>query len=144
MKICIPIDEDKGLRSPVCAHFGSAPLFMVIDTDTGNCQTIENKNKIHQHGKCQPLSSFTGVALDGVVVGGIGKGALNKLRAAGVQVFLSKLATVDEAIAAHKAGTLELVTPATACGHHDHGDGEGCGHGHDEQQWKLVDPDSKQ
>ncbi len=148
MKICIPVDEDKGAQSPVCAHFGSAPLFIVIDTDTGDSQTIENKNKNHQHGMCQPLSSFDGIALDAVVVGGIGKGALSKLRSAGIRVFLSKFDTVDEAIAAHKAGTLEQVTPATACGHHDHGGAGGCGHGdHGQQagqQWTPVDPDSKQ
>ncbi len=34
MNICIPVNEDKGLQSPVCAHFGSAPAFMIVDTES--------------------------------------------------------------------------------------------------------------
>ena len=32
MRICIPIDKDLGLDSPICGHFGSAPFFLIADT----------------------------------------------------------------------------------------------------------------
>jgi predicted Fe-Mo cluster-binding NifX family protein len=35
MNICIPTTDDEGLESKVCAHFGSAPAFLVVDTDSG-------------------------------------------------------------------------------------------------------------
>ena len=131
MNICIPVNEDNGLKSPVCAHFGSAPLFMIVDTDTGDCRAIDNKNKQHQHGMCQPLASLNGIALDGMVVGGIGMGALVKLKQGGIEVFLSEFATVEETVNAYKSGALKPVTPANACGQHGHGQGggHGCGHG---------------
>ena len=117
MNICIPVLEDKGLESPVSAHFGSAPVFMIVDTKSGSCRPISNRSLTHEHGMCQPLLSIANESVDGMVVGGIGTGALNKLQAANIRVFLSELPTVDATLAAFKAGTLKLVTPQTACGH---------------------------
>jgi predicted Fe-Mo cluster-binding NifX family protein len=127
MQICIPITEDKGLASPVSAHFGSAPAFMIVDTETAGCRAIVNKNHEHQHGMCTPLASIAGEKIDSMVVGGIGMGALNKLAAAGIKVYHSTSRTVEETIAALKAGGLELVTIDTACNHHGQGPH---GHGH--------------
>jgi len=134
MNICFPVIEDKGLESPVSAHFGSAPLFLILDTDTGNTRPIPNRNAHHSHGMCQPLASLAGEHIDGMVVGGIGMGALMRLQAANVQVFLAEHATVQDAMTAFRAGHLREVTPATACGghesgHHGHGPNGNC-HGH--------------
>jgi predicted Fe-Mo cluster-binding NifX family protein len=129
MNICIPVTDDKGLESPVCAHFGSAPLFLIVDTENGTCHAISNRNLNHGHGMCQPLLSLAGERVDGMVVGGIGMGALGKLQAANIQVYLSEFPTAAATIEAFKAGKLKVVTPQTACGHHGgHGStpGESC------------------
>jgi predicted Fe-Mo cluster-binding NifX family protein len=121
MNICIHVEEDQGLSSPVCAHFGSAPLFMIVDTDNGACRAIPNANQHHGHGRCVPLEALRGETIDGMVVGGIGMGALNKLIAAGIQAFLSGQSTVEETVTAYLTGTLRPVTAETACGqHHGH------------------------
>jgi predicted Fe-Mo cluster-binding NifX family protein len=125
MRICIPVTEDLGIKSPVSAHFGSAPLFMIVETESGTCRAVKNGNMHHGHGMCQPLQSLQGEELDGMVVGGIGAGALYKLMAAGIQVFLSEHETVEETVAAYTAGSLRTVTPDIACAHHGHGP-----HGH--------------
>jgi predicted Fe-Mo cluster-binding NifX family protein len=117
MKICIPVTADKGLSSPVSAHFGSAPLFMVVDSDSMECTVIKNSNQHHAHGMCQPLAVLSGTQIDGIVVGGIGLGALNKLNSANLQVFQSKFSTVKETVDAFKAGTLQPMTAEGACGH---------------------------
>jgi predicted Fe-Mo cluster-binding NifX family protein len=121
MNICIPIEADDGLNSRVCPHFGSAPAFLIVDTDTGNCRAVVNGNQHHGHGMCMPLQSLQGEQIDGMVVGGIGMGALNKLNAANIRVYISEHATVGEAVAAFKAGTLRLMQPNMACSHHGHG-----------------------
>ena len=46
MQICIPVVEDKGLQSRVSAHFGSAPAFMIVDTESGACRAIANTDAI--------------------------------------------------------------------------------------------------
>jgi len=126
MNICIPVTEDNGLKSPVCLHFGSAPILVIVDTEKGICRAIQNHNQHHGHGMCMPLASLRGEHVDAMAVGGIGMGAVNKLLAAGIQVFLSEQPTVEETLAALKAGALRNVTPETACGqhpghHHMHG-----------------------
>ncbi|MBP2675093.1 MAG: nitrogenase molybdenum-iron cofactor biosynthesis NifB/NifX-like protein [Deltaproteobacteria bacterium] len=126
MNLCIPVTEDKGLESPVSAHFGSAPLFIIVDTDSGVYRSVPNRNLEHAHGMCQPLKSLAGERVDGIAAGGIGMGALGKLLAAGMRVFITREQTVEETVAALKAGTLQEATPAAACGHHGHGHNAAC------------------
>jgi predicted Fe-Mo cluster-binding NifX family protein len=120
MNICIPVEEDKGIQSQVCAHFGSAPAFMIVDTDSGSCRAIVNNNDHHSHGMCTPLAALQGETIDGMVVGGIGRGALNKLMAAGIRVYQAEHATVAMTVDALKAGTLGLLQPDMACAGHGH------------------------
>ncbi len=129
MQICIPVEEDNGLDSRVCAHFGSAPFFLIVDSDSEACETIVNTGAHHAHGMCQPLALLQGKEIDGVVVGGIGRGALFKLQAGNVDVFMAQHSTVRETVAAHNGGTLRLVKPTDVCAGHGHGQGHGGGHG---------------
>ncbi len=124
MQICIPVLDDQGLNSRVCGHFGSAPAFLIVDTESGGHRLIVNQNQHHAHGMCQPLSALAGQSVDGIVVGGIGMGALMKLRSAGIDVFRAVHETVGETVAAFTAGTLRPVDDEHACaGHqtHQHG-----------------------
>jgi predicted Fe-Mo cluster-binding NifX family protein len=123
MNICIPVDSDQGLQSRVCGHFGSAPAFVIVDLDTSGCRAVINTNQEHQHGGCAPLHLLQGEHIDGMVVGGIGRGALAKLRMANTRVYLAEQATVGEVVTAYKAGSLKLMQPDMACGGHGHGDG---------------------
>lgn len=118
MNLCIPITQDNGIRSPVSLHFGSAPIFMVVDTESGACRAITNGNLHHDHGMCQPLAQLAGEKLDAMVVGGIGMGAFGKLKAANIRVYFSEHPTVEETVAAFKTGSLREVTPAMACAGH--------------------------
>ena len=122
MQICFPVTRDEGSASPLSKHFGSAPLFLIADTDEASCRSVPNKNPHHSHGACQPLRSLSGESIDAVVVVGIGMGALAKLEKAKLQVFLAgQHRTVEEALAAIKAGALEKATSSTACAGHGHG-----------------------
>jgi predicted Fe-Mo cluster-binding NifX family protein len=125
MFVCIPVEEDLGLKSRVCAHFGSTPAFLIVDTDTSACRAIPNLNQHHGHGMCAPLASLAGERIDAIVVGGIGMGALNKLMMAGIRVFMAEHEAVDETLAAFAAGVLRSVEPGMACAHHGHGHGHG-------------------
>ena len=120
MHICIPIDSDQGLQSPVCPHFGSAPAFLVVDTNSGACRAIPNNNQHHSHGMCMPLDALKGESIDALVVSGIGMGALNKVRAANMSVYVSKHATVGATVDAFKTGTLVEMQPGMACSGHGH------------------------
>ncbi len=120
MNLCIPVIADRGLGSPVSRHFGSAPTFLFVDTETGACRGKANGNQHHAHGMCSPLAALQGEPLDALVVGGIGRGALVKLQQASIQVYLSDHATVGEVVEAFKAGQLPLLRDDQACAGHGH------------------------
>ncbi len=120
MNICIPIEDDNGLDSAICAHFGSAPAFMIVNTSDNSFKVIRNNNEHHAHGMCSPLAALNGEAVDGMVVGGIGMGALNKLQAAGIQVFVAAHETVRETVSAYNAGALDSMQPGMTCRGHAH------------------------
>lgn len=121
MKICIPVENDNGLNSVVCAHFGSAPAFMIVNTDDNSCRLLVNNNSHDAHGMCTPVAALQGESVDGMVVGGIGMGALNKLNAADIRVYLAEHETVKQAVDAFKNGTLKVMQPGMSCrGHGQH------------------------
>lgn len=131
MKICLPVLQDQGIDSSISGHFGSAPFFLIIDTDTLQSRSISNQDSNHVHGMCQPLAMIGTDNFDAIVVGGIGAGALNKLKNAGKKVFKTELSTVKETIEAIKVGKLVEFAAQSACTHHGSGHGHGHQHGHD-------------
>ena len=126
MKIAFPIREDRGLESPVFAHFGSAPNFILADNASRDFEIVNNPDQHHDHGRCQPTAALGGKVVDAVVAGGIGGGALHKLLAAGITVFRAVEGTVNENLELINSGRLPQYTMDMTCS--GHGDGEGCSH----------------
>lgn len=118
MKIAFPVHEDKGLSSVVHGHFGSAPFFIFVELTSDAVASAANPDQDHQHGACNPMAALGGERVDGVVVGGIGGGALKKLNRDGVTVYRAVEGTVEENVRLIKAGTLPVFTPDQVCGHH--------------------------
>lgn len=125
MKICFPVTKNDGLESNVFEHFGSAPTFLVVDTDKNETTEQANQDLGHAHGRCKPLKALAGKEVDAIVVGGIGKGALAGLKQAGLKVFLAQGGTVADNLASILMGELSELTPEMTCGGH-----AGHGHGH--------------
>ncbi len=128
MRIACPVDGDAGLDSRICGHFGSAPGFVVVDTASMSPVYIVNPSASHSHGMCQPIAAFGDSLPDAVVAAGMGAGALSKLRAAGVEVYLSALPTVKETVDGVVSGRIAPADPASACSMHHGEHGGGCGH----------------
>ena len=126
MKIAFPVEENRGMESPVYGHFASAPLFMVLDDNTGSLEPIGNNDAHHAHGQCQPIKALGGNPVDLVVVGGIGGGALMKLQGMGVRVFRAVEGSVLDNLNLLKSGRLpEFQVNMTCAGHQG---GHGCHH----------------
>lgn len=125
MKVCFPVVEDRGIESSVFGHFGSAPGFVVVDTETEAIQSFANIDQHHAHGTCNPLKAIGGVNVDAIVVGDIGAGALARLRNANIRVYLATAQTVRENLEPLLRGEFrELVQHV--CGGDGHG--HGCSH----------------
>ncbi|MBE0575407.1 MAG: diguanylate cyclase [Desulfuromonadales bacterium] len=126
MKLCIPVESNEGLNSLVYGHFGSAPMFVVIDTETSELTEIVNRDLHHAHGACSPLKALGGILIDAIIVGGIGAGALMGLNRAGLQVYKAQGVNVADNLTCLGMGLLPELSPDQVCGGHDHG--HGCGH----------------
>jgi predicted Fe-Mo cluster-binding NifX family protein len=125
MKIAFPVIENKGLESPVYGHFGSAPHFVVLDSENGGVATVDNTDAHHSHGQCQPIKALGGMTVDRVVVGGIGAGALMKLQSQGIRVFRAVEGSVHENYTLMTSGNLPEFVSNMTCGGHQ---GGGCQH----------------
>jgi predicted Fe-Mo cluster-binding NifX family protein len=126
MKICFPVQHDDGIDSTVYNHFGSAPMFLVVDTDTNDVSTINNRDQHHSHGACSPMKALDNQKVDAIVVGGIGAGALTRLNQMGIVVHHSAAATIRENMALFASQKLPALTLQGCCGGHSK-DG-GCAH----------------
>lgn len=126
MKVCFPVEIEQGMKSEVYGHFGSAPVFIIVETENNKITTINNNDQHHEHGACNPLKKFNSRQVDALVVGGIGTGALNILNQSGIKVFKAQAPTVHENVALLKAGNLTEFSSQHTCAGHGHSGG--CGH----------------
>ena len=121
MKVCMPVSKNEGVKSRLYDHFGSAPLFIIVDTESLSVEAISNQDQRHRHGRCSPLSAIAGKDLDAVVVTGIGGRALERLNLDGITVYRSAQIPAGDAIALLKEGRLPEMLPADQCAGHGSG-----------------------
>ena len=126
MKATFPTNNEKGLNSEVYTHFGTAAFFILVDTETGAYEVLENNDKDHIHGQCQPLKAMGDIKTDAIVVGGIGKGALNKLLSEGIKTYRAMEGTVQANLDLLNGGKLSEFLPGQTC--KGHTIGGGCAH----------------
>ncbi|MCG6910830.1 MAG: diguanylate cyclase [Deltaproteobacteria bacterium] len=124
MKIAFPTQEKNDRQSRVHNHFGSAPYFVIVDTDAELSRTIDNRNLEHTHGNCQPLVALGNTEVDAVVVGGIGGGALRKLLNAGIKAYRAVEGTVLDNLVLVNDGKLPEFSKDHTCQGHQDGIGE--------------------
>jgi len=132
MKLCFPVEKNQGLDSQVCGHFGSAPLLLVIDTETQELTELERYGDSEQLGRARLGQLLAGQTIDAIVVSGLGQGAQAKLQAAGVKIYQANGATINENLLRLAGQQLQEFTPSQSCSHghhgaHQHGAGSGCG-----------------
>ena len=124
MKVGFAVQLNEGMESTVYGHFGSAPAFIIVDTELNEVLGLDNKNMHHEHGGCNPIMALNGNQVDAMVVGGIGAGALMKLNAMGIKVYGAGAMTVKENIALLGDGGLQELSMDNSCKAHQ---GQ-CGH----------------
>jgi predicted Fe-Mo cluster-binding NifX family protein len=133
MKLLIPTENDLGLSAQAADHFGRAPYFTLVDTETGDVRTFRNAAAGHGHahghggGVCRILDQTDLPPFDAIVCREIGRGALTALQEDGIRVWTSREYRVSEIANAVKGGSATPLSPADVCS----GEGEGRGPHHD-------------
>lgn len=122
MRVCIPVEENRGEKSIAYNHFGSAPFFLIYNLENNEMKVIDNGDLDHAHGMCQPLKALGGEQIDVILVGGIGGGALVKLNNQGIKVYQVSSGTVLQNIELLKNKQLREFLLSNSCNQH------GCSH----------------
>jgi predicted Fe-Mo cluster-binding NifX family protein len=120
MRLCIPAADGRGLDARAHGHFGSAPCFVLVDTESGELSTLDNQHAEHRHGHCDPAGTIAGARVDAVVCHGMGRRALEGLAAAGVQVFTAPGESVAAMVQAFQTGGARRLEGDDACAGHGH------------------------
>jgi len=124
MKIAVVTDDGK----TICQHFGRARFYTVVMIEDGKVTAREQRPKAGHHGDGQPhashashgephgfddhaqvshagmMANITDCQL--VIAGGMGWGAHESLKRAGIAVHMTDVQNIDEAISLYLQGKL--------------------------------------
>lgn len=126
MNICIPSQDGRGLESEIHGHFGSAPWFTFVNTETGEVESVANPACKSGGGTCHHVGILASRGVDAVFSSGIGRNAWSGLKDAGIDVYAAPGRTVRENVGLLKTGEAARLDLSSTCigGHH------GSGHQH--------------
>ncbi|HOQ05068.1 MAG TPA: NifB/NifX family molybdenum-iron cluster-binding protein [Anaerohalosphaeraceae bacterium] len=111
MKICIT-SEGPTLEDRVDSRFGRAAYFLLVDSDTMDCQVLSNQTAEAGGGVgVQAAKKVLDVGARAVLTGNCGPNAIRILQAGKVAVYSGVSGSVKQAIEAFKAGRLKPDTP---------------------------------
>ena len=109
--ICVPIAEDRGLRSPVADDFASAPIFLLVDSATLAWRGVPNSPQRRKDRGCEPCEALEDTTVDLLVVARIDPETLQRVARRGVPVHGGASGTATDALAALVGGRLPALDP---------------------------------
>lgn len=119
MRVCIPTMGNRGWDEEVSAHFGRAPTFTIVDTETGQVEVLINKSE-HAGGIGKPPEHLASVGVHVMLCSGLGHRAIRMFEEYGIEVYVGAKGTVKEAIEMWKNNQLSMATDENACKEHRH------------------------
>jgi predicted Fe-Mo cluster-binding NifX family protein len=119
MKIAVTTENNN-----VFQHFGKCKEFTIFEIENGK---IQNKSLLDPngigHGALADILKNNGVHL--LICGGIGAGAKDALKNAGIELIAGASGDVEQAVLVYLSGQLKNNADIQ-CNHHEHGDGNSC------------------
>ena len=119
MKVSIPVMNRDGTSATVGAHFGKAPAYAIIDTESGDLKFIDNTSE-HLGGKGLPPELLAKAGVNIMLCGGLGPKAVDLFCSLGIQVYVGAMGTVQETMEAWQQGKLHSANHSNACTEHSH------------------------
>ena len=100
MRVAIPVEEDRGLESPVCEHFGRAPYFAVVDLNGKEFSLEVRRNPLVEHTEGALPELLKNWGVDRIVTSRMGRKAQQFFSQFGVEVVLGASGTVKDVLKA--------------------------------------------
>lgn len=109
-------------------HFGHCACFTVYTIGDNN--NIEHEEKVYSPAGCGCKSNLAGLlknkGVSTILTGSIGEGAINMLKAQGINVIRGCSGNVRKTVQDYLEGL--IADSGVACGHHHHENQRGCHH----------------
>jgi predicted Fe-Mo cluster-binding NifX family protein len=121
MKVALPTMGRLGLDEEVAEHFGKAPYYTIVDTETMATEILANEFE-HAGGHGRPTHEMVRKGVKVVICHGLGPRAVQVLRENGVDAYIGASGKVSGAISEWGRGRLQRAPAEGTCkGHgHDH------------------------
>ncbi len=119
MKVCVPSSGQGGFDDTVSEHFGRAPTFTVVDTESGNVNVVNNSSE-HMGGTGKPPEQIAQTGAKVLVCSGLGPRAISMLESFGIEVYVGASGSVRQAMDLWRAGKLQRASDENACREHRH------------------------
>ena len=118
MKVAISA-QGKEMSSAIDQRFGRTRYFIVVDSETGTFTLHDNSQNLNapQGAGIQAAKNVNDFGAEAVVSGNAGPKAYAALRSAGIAIYTGAVGSVQEALEAFKAGTLNQADKANVEGH---------------------------
>ncbi len=118
MKIAVT-SRGPEMASDVDPRFGRAKWFVIVDTETGEFEAIDNEKGVEAGSGAgiQAAARVAGFGVEYVLTGHCGPNAFRTLTEAGVKVITSVTGTVEGAVEKIKLGGLSPSDAADVNGH---------------------------
>lgn len=131
MKVAFPVKENKGLESILDEHFGTAPQFLIVDTDTLSVDICENQKLQSGDAKCKTGVFKKDDTVDAVVTRCMGDGSRRNLSKDNIQIYQAQENTVIANLELLKSEALKPFHIFDLCQTQKNKKEGGCGHHHD-------------
>jgi len=107
------------LNAALDRRFGRAAAFLVYDTDSRTFDVVDNAQNLNaaQGAGIQAAQAVVNTGAKAVVTGNCGPKAFRVLEAAGIKVYNSNAASINEALVMYREGRLTEATAANVEGH---------------------------
>ncbi|MBE9581722.1 MAG: NifB/NifX family molybdenum-iron cluster-binding protein [Proteobacteria bacterium] len=98
MKVAIS-SKGKSLDSEIEPRFSRSPLFVIVDTETGDFKASKNPGASAKDAACVDAVEFlTGKGVKAVLTGNVGHNAFVTLQDATIRIYLGATGTVRSAV----------------------------------------------
>ena len=118
MKVVVT-STGEGLNSQVDPRFGRAAMFVMVDTETGETQVVDNSAGVRaaQGAGIQAAETVSRLGAECLITGHCGPKAFRALQAAGIEVYTGASGTITEAVEQLKSGELKRRSGPDVGGH---------------------------
>ena len=129
MIVAFPIESENGLKSKIDEHFGVAPFFLIVDSDSKKIEVLQNKKFSDKHASCKSDRFAGDMNIEAVITKCIGNGSLRNLNKQNIKVFQAQSNLVEENLKLLVNGKLNLFHMFDICqGKKNKKEHKDCGH----------------